>query len=447
MKLPVETETLEYKKTTGELREACVSIASILNKHGAGVLYFGVRKDGVAIGQDVSEETLRDVSRAIYETIKPQIYPTVNMVELDGKNLIKIEFSGEERPYSCRGRYYVRVADEDREINPSEMKKFFRESTRPEDWEEVKTDVLVNSYDRTSFGDFKDRALKAGRIPSVKGSAASCLKRLGLSDGEFFNEAGALLFGKKPKLSLKLAVFATEYKLTFLDQKTEEGSIYKLVRLAENYIMSNIHWRAEIVGNERVETPEIPVEVVREVLANSFAHAKYYSDTVHEVCVYPNKVTIYNPGTYASPNPPRDYVKKNLPSVIRNRLIANTLYLSKDVESFGTGFRRIDEFCKAAGVKYGFEYLNTGFEVVLYRRDGVAKDAVPSLDDATNDLNETEKQVLKIVGENPGITREKLSAKIAKSSRTTQRVLNTLRGKGRLTRVGNHRAGIWKVLK
>ena len=150
------------------------------------------------------------------------------------------------------------------------MKKFFRESTRPEDWEEVKTDVLVNSYDRTSFGDFKDRALKAGRIPSVKGSAASCLKRLGLSDGEFFNEAGALLFGKKPKLSLKLAVFATEYKLTFLDQKTEEGSIYKLVRLAENYIMSNIHWRAEIVGNEQyrlallLEVLELAVALVLE---------------------------------------------------------------------------------------------------------------------------------------------------------------------------------------
>ena len=29
-----ETETLEFKKTTGELREAVISIASILNKSG-----------------------------------------------------------------------------------------------------------------------------------------------------------------------------------------------------------------------------------------------------------------------------------------------------------------------------------------------------------------------------------------------------------------------------
>lgn len=38
----METETLEYKKTTGEMKEAVISIASILNKHQKGELYFGI---------------------------------------------------------------------------------------------------------------------------------------------------------------------------------------------------------------------------------------------------------------------------------------------------------------------------------------------------------------------------------------------------------------------
>ena len=50
MNLGKETETLEYKKTTGEMREAMVSIAAILNKHGVGTLYFGVKPSGEAIG-------------------------------------------------------------------------------------------------------------------------------------------------------------------------------------------------------------------------------------------------------------------------------------------------------------------------------------------------------------------------------------------------------------
>ena len=55
MDLGKETETLEFKKTTGELEEAMISISSILNKHGVGALYFGVKPNGDVIGQDVAE--------------------------------------------------------------------------------------------------------------------------------------------------------------------------------------------------------------------------------------------------------------------------------------------------------------------------------------------------------------------------------------------------------
>lgn len=43
-----ETEQIEFKKSTGELKEGVISIASILNKHGSGKLYFGVKNDGTA---------------------------------------------------------------------------------------------------------------------------------------------------------------------------------------------------------------------------------------------------------------------------------------------------------------------------------------------------------------------------------------------------------------
>ena len=125
MNLGKETETLEFKKTTGEMKEAMVSISSILNKHGIGTLYFGVKPSGEVIGQDVSESSLRDVSRAVFENIKPQIYPVIEEVIMDNRHLIKVEFSGENAPYSAGGRYYLRTADEDREVSPEELKVFF----------------------------------------------------------------------------------------------------------------------------------------------------------------------------------------------------------------------------------------------------------------------------------------------------------------------------------
>lgn len=56
-----ETEQIEFKKSTGELKEGIISIASILNKHGSGTLYFGVKNNGDVLGQEASDKTLRSV--------------------------------------------------------------------------------------------------------------------------------------------------------------------------------------------------------------------------------------------------------------------------------------------------------------------------------------------------------------------------------------------------
>ena len=45
-----EDEYTEFKKTTGELNEAMISISSILNKHHRGKIYFGLKNDGTPFG-------------------------------------------------------------------------------------------------------------------------------------------------------------------------------------------------------------------------------------------------------------------------------------------------------------------------------------------------------------------------------------------------------------
>jgi len=46
-----ESETLELKRSTSELKPAVVSIVSILNKHGFGEVYFGIKDDGTVVGR------------------------------------------------------------------------------------------------------------------------------------------------------------------------------------------------------------------------------------------------------------------------------------------------------------------------------------------------------------------------------------------------------------
>lgn len=62
MKFNIESETIEYKENIIELNDGIISLSSMLNKHGEGTLYFGIKNDGTVIGQkDIAESTLRDI--------------------------------------------------------------------------------------------------------------------------------------------------------------------------------------------------------------------------------------------------------------------------------------------------------------------------------------------------------------------------------------------------
>lgn len=51
----------------------------MLNKNGYGVLYFGVKDNGDVVGQQIGDRTLREISQAIANFIKPQIIPTIEL--------------------------------------------------------------------------------------------------------------------------------------------------------------------------------------------------------------------------------------------------------------------------------------------------------------------------------------------------------------------------------
>lgn len=444
MNLGKETETIEFKKTTGEIKEAMISISSILNKHGIGTLYFGVKPNGEICGQDVSETSLRDVSRSVYENIRPQIYPAIEEIVLEGKQLIKVEFNGNNTPYSAAGRYYLRTADEDREVTPEELKSFFVSNEYRERWEKSPSTASIEEVDKSAVKLFLQRAVSVGRIPEGRYTCPIILKRHGLANGNRLNNAGEYLFGSTHPVSLKAAIFATDEKLTFLDMKLFEDNIYNLLGTAEDYILKNIRWRSEIISTERTEIPEIPVAVIREVLANSFAHAIYNGHTNHEICIHPGMITMYSPGEYASNHKPEEYMRGNYESVIRNATIAKILYLNKSIEQFGSGFKRVASLCQDAGIRFSYESDKFGFKFILYRP--LLQSDIPSVTfDVT--LNGTEMAVLAILKQKPNSSRSEIADQISKTVRTVQRALDSLRDKGYIQRVGSKQTPKWDVLK
>ena len=133
MNLGMENETLEYKKSTSELEEGVISLASMLNKHGEGVLYFGIKNDGTVIGQkDINESTLRDVSRKIAEGIKPQVIPEISLQLVDDKKIIKVSVHGNANIYSAFDKYYIRSFDEDKKVSPDMLRELINSKGEPD---------------------------------------------------------------------------------------------------------------------------------------------------------------------------------------------------------------------------------------------------------------------------------------------------------------------------
>lgn len=368
----LENEVIEFKKTTGELKEGIISIASILNKHQNGKLYFGIKDNGDIIGQDVSSKTIREVSKSISENIEPKIYPIVNKIKLDDKECILVEFEGDDIPYLAFGRAYMRVGDEDRQLSMKEIRNIIlKDENETGKWENKVSDYTTRDIDEGLLKGFIEKGIKAKRINFPYTNKEEILKKLSLvnRNDELLN-AGYILFAKEVKLEMQMAIFATETKLTFLDIDQVFGNIFELIEIGEGYIRKNIKWPVNFNSGslERVEIPEIPLAAIREAIINSLIHRDFKNPKSNEVAIYKDRVEIFNPGEFPEGYKPEDFIEGKEGSMPRNPLIANTLYLSKDIEKWGSGFKRIADECKRANVKVEFKIKKSGFTVVFYRK-------------------------------------------------------------------------------
>lgn len=117
-----ESERVEFKATTSELKEGLQAMSAMLNKHGKGELYFGVKDNGDAVGQDVSDKTIRDIAQTIKQQIEPSIAPKIESIPLsNGKEYIHIAFAGSESAYKAYGRYYIRVGTTNPEMSTVQL--------------------------------------------------------------------------------------------------------------------------------------------------------------------------------------------------------------------------------------------------------------------------------------------------------------------------------------
>lgn len=286
-----ESETVEFKESTGELKEGIKSIASMLNKNKHATLYFGITNKGKAIGQEASDKTLRDISQAISFNIEPAIIPTITALDGPSENLkiIKIEANGSDIPYSAYGQYLIRSADEDKKITRKALRKMFTgagfdfiseiESTRQDLTFEKFTSILVS---------------KGYHVLST----SSLVKAKGLKNSEGKYNIMAFILSDQSNVSIKVVRFAGIDK-TSMSQRTEFGNQCLLLALqqAMDYVEALNETNVDLgKADGRRDTHLFDAESFEEAWKNACVHNAWMDMVPPAIYIYSDRIEIVSYG-------------------------------------------------------------------------------------------------------------------------------------------------------
>ncbi|MCK5699053.1 MAG: putative DNA binding domain-containing protein [Candidatus Aenigmarchaeota archaeon] len=458
-----ETETLEFKKSTSELKEALISIVSILNKHKKGKLLFGIKPNGEIVGQTATEKTIRDVAKTISDHIEPKIYPQVRKEKIENKDCIIVEFTGNDGPYSAYGRFYKRVADEDRQLSAMQLENLILEKNK----EKMRWDTDICA--KAKLSDISEEKLitfleKSGK--SFDGIESSFKKLNLMSDNKLLN-AAVILFGKNPadffpNARLRCAVFGTTNTSYIIDMQDYKDDIFNLIDQAENYILKNIHIGMKLDGLRRVDVPEINQKAFREAIINAFCHRDYWKYDSVNIAIFKDRLEIRSPGLLYGDLTINRIRKENV-SVRRNELIADIFHDVHYVEKWGKGISLILD--KEPNTQ--FKEVATLFITVFKRKtieeateESMEKTIPESSEEKWSEklveklvekvgrkLSENQVKILKLMLVNRYVSKKEISEKIGISTTAIDKNISKLKESGVLKRIGPDKGGHWEVIE
>ena len=431
MNIGVETEKIEFKKTTGELREGITSLASMLNKNGYGVLYFGVKDNGDVVGQQMGDRTLREISQAIANFLKPQVIPTIKHELIDDKNVIKIEVRGSEIPYSAYGRYYMRSADEDRELSPTALKELMDRQTA--------SDILTlipAPVQTLTFNKLKIAYVTAGlTVDQTTFEDNTGLKN---NDGKY--NLMAFLLADENDISIKVVSFAGKDK-TDLIKRNEYGGTC-LVTAIDKVLdyMESINETMVTMGNHRrTEEKLFDMASFKEAWQNACIHTKWDKGNPPAVYIFSDRIEIISTGGLPV-DLNREEFYKGISKPVNSKLqkiFGQLGYVEQTehgipliISNYGKqAFDIMENFINVT-IPFNYEKRNIG---------GIGKDNEIS-------INEAEQRVIDYISQNSSITIKELVEASGYSDGYIRKILTSLKEKKVIERQGGNKTGKWVVI-
>lgn len=278
------------------------------------------------------------------------------------------------------------------------------------------------------------------------------LSRYGLVMDGRLTIAGALLFTAEPTrinrgAFLKIGLFDRDGVL-----KREDIIETPLIllpdeamnSLLEKYIPPTFSYGS----TSRTLSSRYPVEGLREIVVNAIVHKDYRVEEPVTVSVHPNHIDVFSYGGL-----PEGWTTETLigdhQSLRRNITLATLYHDAGLVENWAQGIRKVFRECERNGnPKPEFFQDSGGLRVTVTSNvmDVDGRISIPVVSTKTKSPTDRQKNIVRMMAANPGITISSIASELGVSPRTVKNDINFLTEMGFIRREGNNRSGEWVVM-
>jgi ATP-dependent DNA helicase RecG len=441
-----EHQQLEYKKIWKD--EFLKVICAFANADG-GRLVVGCADDGSVVGVSNAQKLLEDIPNKVRDVLG--IIVDVSLLKEKSVDFIEIEVASYSHPISFRGEYFYRTGSTTQALKGVSLDRFLLRKQGLH-WDGVPVPkVGVSNLDSLAFKQFRKLAANSGRMAEsvLADKDRLILENLRLLDEDYLKRAAVLLFHPDPEAFIpgayiKIGFFETETELRYQDEI--HGNLFVQVEktlelLLTKYMKAYISYE----GIQRIETFLFPKEALREALLNAVVHRDYSTGVPIQIKVFENRLIIWNHGHLPAGWSIERLIEEHSSEPF-NPLLANAFFRSGQIESWGRGIQKIMEACRLSRCEVPvFRFDETGLAIEFRGQPENGREA--RVEAVRETVGETVGEILRILRENPGITREGLSQATGLSVRGVEWNLSKLKKNGRLIRVGPNKGGHWEVME
>lgn len=457
-----ETDNVEFKEDIPAKSEKYMKTVVAFANGKGGKLIFGVENNTWKVTGFTKEEVFQKmdaITNAIFDSCEPKITPSVGVQEVEGKAIIEVEIlPGMPRPYFIRSQgildgTYIRVSGTTRHAERYQVQELILEGqNRYYDCEPVEGLTVTEEDIAKLCADMKAMAVRNTVTDAEKANVRDVTKNVLLSWGVLAEKDGAvvptnayaLLTGRaQVQPVVQCGVFKGTDRAYFVDRREFEGSVQDQMETAFQYVLEKINRGMTIQGVQRQDVYELPLDSVRELIANSIAHRSYLEPGNIQIALFDDRLEVTSPGMLL--NGVSIAKMKEGYSKIRNRAIANAFSYMKIIEKWGSGIPRIIRECKEYGLpEPEFLDFDGDFRVNMYRKAAGGANGISDTKNETNDTNET--IAMRLIRENPAITQKEMKDEMGVSLVTIKRLMADLQKSGKIQRQGSSRSGKWLII-